>query len=140
MKTGPMANDFVFTEESLDGTRLIRLVMPEAIAASTVASVAATYLALWDDERPTVGLGDISHLRELSPEMLEIFTVFARRVTVLPNYVGSAWFTGANHPIAVHFRTLANAAGRDPNSIVETEAEAIAYLRGRIASHRAAEE
>lgn len=135
-----MENDFAFTEEHLDGARLIRVVMPEVIAPSTVASAASTYLALWDVERPTVGLGDVSQLRALSPEMLEIFTVFARRVTVLPNYIGSAWFTGANHPIAAHFRTLANAAGRDPSSIVETEAEAVAYLRGRIASHRAAEE
>jgi hypothetical protein len=133
-----MENDFVFTEESLDGIRLIRLVMPEAIAPSMVASAAATYLAMWDREQPTVGLGDVSHLRELSPEMLEIFTVFARRVTVLTNYVASAWFTGANHPIAAHFRTLASAAGRDPSSIVENEAEAVTYLRGRIAAHRAA--
>ena len=135
-----MENDFVFTVDELEGTRLLRLVMPETVAPATVASVASTYLALWDDERPTVGLGDVSPLRELSPAMLEVFTVFARRVTVLPNYVASAWFTGANHPIAAHFRTLAAAAGRDPSSIVETEAEAIAYLRGRIAALRAPDE
>jgi len=129
--------EFVFTVEELDRMRLLRLVMPAKIAPSTLAAASANYLALWDDERPTVGLGDLRHLQDLSAEMVEIFTVFARRVTVLPNYVATAWFTGPNHPVSDRLRALADAAGRDPNSIVATERQALAYLRSRIQAYRA---
>jgi hypothetical protein len=129
--------DFVFTVEELDGMRVLRLVMPGRILTSSLAAASANYLALWDDDRPTVGLGDLRHLREISSEMVEIFTVFARRVTVLPNYVATAWFTGPNNPVTERLRALAEAAGRDRKSIVASEREALAYLRERIAAYRA---
>jgi hypothetical protein len=130
----PMTHTFGFNMEHLEGVRMLRLVMPPAIEQSDLAAASAEYLSIWDDDRPTVGLGDASFLTEITPEVMHILAVFAKSVAVLPNFVGAAWYTGPNSSIEESLRALASAAGRDPRSVVATEAEAKAYLRERIAA------
>jgi hypothetical protein len=133
-----MPESFVFSEDQLDGVRVIRLSFPHAIDKSSLAAASAAYLSLWDDERPTVGLGDASRLEAITPEVLQILAVFAKRVAVLPNFVGASWYTGRSREIEESLRALAAAAGRDPKSVVVTRREAEAYLRARIVAWRQA--
>ena len=121
--------EFGFQVEGFKGCRVIRTIFPSRVNVQTVSVAVSKYLALFDTDEPIVALNDVTSISILPADGAEIVLALLKRNSSEPRFYGSAWFTGANDAIAEQLRELCGRAGRDPASIVTTEAEAYAYLR-----------
>jgi hypothetical protein len=119
---------FEFAAEDHDGYRLIRTFLPAVVTTQSLSVVIDQYLALWETDLPIVILNDATRLGELDVEVSAVLLAILKRNLLDPRFRGSSWFTGGNARLDAQLRDLHVQAGRDPDSIVETEAEALAYI------------
>ena len=132
-----MENEHVqYLVDDLDGVRLIRVIFPHTLAPSSMPEAFARYLALWEHDVPTTVLIDMERLEHWPDDARRALRVLLGRIAIMPNFVASAWTTGRNAAIAAEMRTLLVEAGGD-RTLFEREADALDYLRGRIAARRA---
>jgi hypothetical protein len=122
--------------EELDGVRMIRVIFPQVLVPSSLPEAFARYLALWEHDVPTTVLIDMERLVHWPEDARRALRVLLGRIAIMPNFVASVWTTGRNAAIAVEMRTLLVEAGGD-RTLFEREADAVDYLRGRIAARRA---
>jgi hypothetical protein len=122
--------------DELDGVRLIRVIFPQILVPSSMPEAFARYLALWEHDVPTTVLIDMERLEHWPEEARQALRVLLGRISIMQNFVASAWTTGRNAAVAIEMRALLVEAGGD-RTLFEREADAIDYLRGRIAARRA---
>ena len=119
---------FEFSAEDHEGYRLIRTFLPRIVTTHSLSVIIDRYLALWDVDRPIVILNDATRLVELDDAVSDVLLAILKRNLLDPKFRGSSWYTGGNERLDAQLRELHVRAGRDPDSIVETEAEARAYI------------
>ena len=119
---------FEFSAEDHDGYRLIRTVLPAVVTTQALSVEIARYLTLWETDLPIVVVNDGTRLLELDAQVGDVLLAIFKRNASEPRFRGSTWFTGGNARLDAQLRDLLVQAGRDPESIVETEAEALAYV------------
>lgn len=125
---------FEFSAEDGDGYRLIRTILPRVVTTHALSVVIDRYLALWETDLLIVVVNDGTRLLELDGPVSAVLLAIFKRNASEPRFRGSTWFTGGNARLDAQLRDLLVQAGRDPDSIVETEAEALAYVERCLAS------
>src|SRR5687768_16088025 len=120
--------EFEFTAEDRDGYRLLRTFLPAVVTTHSLSVVIDRYLALWETDLPILILNDATRLGALDDEVSAVLLAILKRNLLDPKFRGSAWYTGGNPTLDAQLRALHVEAGRDPGSIVATEAEAFDYL------------
>jgi hypothetical protein len=128
---------FEFRVSELDGCRVIESVYPESIDITKLAQTIASYYDLWDDETPTISLGNLCNLGELSDEAQQILKSVIQRTVLEPSFVAAAWFTGENDRVYDEITRVRREAGRTTNDVYRTREEAIEFLRAAIRDWRA---
>ena len=127
---------FEFRVSELDGCRVIESIYPESIDVTKLAQTIASYYDLWDDETPTVSLGNLCQLGELSDEAQQILKSVIQRTVLLPSFVGAAWYTGDNDTVYDEIARVRREAGRPTNDVFRTREDAVAFLRTAIHAWR----
>jgi hypothetical protein len=122
------ATDFEFSAEDHDDYRLIRTVLPRLVTTQSLSVVIDRYLALWEVDLPILIVNDATRLGELDDEVSAVLLAILKRNLLDPKFRGSSWYTGGNARLDAQLRELHVEAGRDPDSIVVTEEEALAYI------------
>ena len=127
---------FEFRVSEIDGCRVIESVYPESIDVTKLAQTIATYYDLWDDETPTLSLGNLCRLGELSEEVQQILKSVIQRTVLEPSFVAAAWYTGDNEKVYDEITRVRSEAGRPTNDVYRTREEAVEFLRAAIADWR----
>jgi hypothetical protein len=115
---------------------VIESVYPEAIDITKLAQTIASYYDLWDDAVPTVSLGNLCRLGELSEEAQQILKSVIQRTVLEPSFVAAAWFTGDNETVYDEITRVRREAGRPTNDVYRTREEAVEFLRAAIREWR----
>jgi hypothetical protein len=123
---------FEFVAHDQDGYRLIRTVIPRTPTTHSLSVVVDRYFAMWETDLPIYIVNDATRLAALDPDVAEVLLAILKRNQIDPRFRASTWYTGDNPPLVAQLRDLHERAGRDPDSIVATEAEALAYIRSHL--------
>jgi hypothetical protein len=121
--------------EDVEGVRLIRVLFPRVLTPTTMPEAYSRYLDLWDTDVPTAVLVDMVRLEEMPAEAKSALHVLLGRIAILENFVASAWMQPVHAGIAAVLMDLLRDAGGQRTIFVD-EADALTYLRDRIASRR----
>ena len=127
---------FEFVAHDHDGYRLIRTVIPKAPTINSLSVEVHRYFALWDTDLPIYIINDATRLGALEPAVAEVLLAILKRNHLDPRFRASSWYTGDNPALTAQLRDLHEQAGRDPDSIVATEEDALAYIGRRIDAER----
>jgi hypothetical protein len=131
-----MQEDLVqYSVEEVDGVRMIRVTFPRVLTPSTMPEAYTQYLALWEHEYPTAVLVDMVRLEEMPADAKRALHVLLGRISILENFVASAWMQPKHAGIAAVLMDLLRDAGGQ-RTIFTSEDDALAYLRDRIAARR----
>jgi hypothetical protein len=122
---------FEFVAQDYDGYRVIRTVIPRAPTIHALSVEVDRYFALWDTELPIYIVNDATRLGTLDSAVAEVLLAILKRNQLDPRFRASSWYTGDNPALVEQLRDLHEQAGRDPDSIVATEDDALAYIRRR---------
>lgn len=131
--------DFLLTCTDTDGHRLVRVGIPGIVDITRLSVAASTYLSMFVDDRPIVVLNDASELLQLQPDVQEVLLAMMRRNVTRPTFVGSAWITRGDEELDGLIRELLVIADRDPDSIFQTEEDALGYLDGLLEGYETAQ-
>lgn len=127
---------FRFEIYELDGCKLIESHYPSEVEIGTLSSTIARYYDLWDDDKPTASLVDLSRLTTLDDEVKRVLKSVIQRTVLVPMFVGSAWYTGGNDAMRDMVLEVRRDAGRTAEEVFRDREDALAYIRGRIAEWR----
>jgi|CXWL01.1.fsa_nt_gi hypothetical protein len=127
--------DFAFSFVDADGHRLVRVGIPPIVDISRLSIAASKYLSMFVDDCPMVVLNDASELLEMQADVQEVLIAMMKRNITRPTFVGSAWITRGDEELDGLLREILVVADRDPDSLFRTEAEALAYLDGLLATY-----
>jgi hypothetical protein len=120
--------DFQISAEEYRDCRLVRVVFPTVITMQRVSADLSKYLTLLDTELPVVIVNDVRNLSALSNDARAILIALIRRNATQTRFLGSVWMYGTNTAMREPLRDMIEEGGRDPESAVDTEEHAFAYL------------
>jgi hypothetical protein len=125
---------FTFEVSELDGCKLIESHYPREVELSNLSSVISRYYDLWDDDKPTASLVDLTLLARLDDDLRRVLKSVIQRTILVPTFVGSAWYTGDNDEVRRMVLDVRREAGRTAEEVFRERSDALAYLRTQIAA------
>ena len=120
---------FVYRVGEFEGRRLIEVVFSERISSARLAMIIDPFCSLWDDERPSFQIVDVSACEGLDSEAHQFLKALTRRTVHMPSHLATAWIVGDNDRIAQDVTWLLTDAVHVIEGIVRTRAEADNFLR-----------
>lgn len=126
---------FRFEEVRHRNGRILEAVYPDRIDVSNLSSVISDYYDLWDDVTPTVSLGSVEHVVEVSDDARDIAVALFGRIIARPNFVAAAWYTGGNVYADRLWKEILSVVPGSERIVFAARGDALSFLERRLDEH-----
>ncbi len=110
--------------------RLIRTVTPPIVSEDRLSIAVWRYFSMYETDLPFAVISDYRGVVDFAEAAIPVLKAVIERSYTDERLLAAAWVVGDNTQMRDLLRSVLVSAGRDPDLVVATDAEAVAILRG----------